>query len=80
MADLIETYYMEHVKKSNEVDEFFYTQAKFAFEHGDHNRMEGLFERIIEYVIVAFDLWDNSFTKNENHEISRLLALRYQSQ
>ena len=49
---------MEHVKKSNEVDEFFYTQAKFAFEHGDHNRMEGLFERIIEYVIVAFDLWN----------------------
>jgi hypothetical protein len=39
---------MEHVKKTNEIDEFFYNQCIFAFNHGDTGRMEGLFERIIE--------------------------------
>ncbi|CDW74389.1 UNKNOWN [Stylonychia lemnae] len=68
LADLLETYYMEHVKKTNEVDDYFYEQLIFAFEHGDNARMENLFERVIE------------FTRNQNKELSRLLALRYQQQ
>eukprot|EP00347_Sterkiella_histriomuscorum_P016317 403353649 len=68
LADLLETYYMEHVKKVNEVDDFFYEQLQFAFEHGDHSRMENLIERVIE------------FTRNEKKEFSRLLAQRYKSE
>ena len=48
MADLIETYYLEHVKKSNEVDEYFYKQLTYAFEHGEETRMESLIDRVIE--------------------------------
>jgi hypothetical protein len=39
---------MEHVKKTNDVDEFFYKLCKYAFENGDENRMEEFFERVIE--------------------------------
>jgi hypothetical protein len=49
VADLIETYYLEHVKKSNEVDDFFYKQLIYSFEHGEEARMEQLIDRVIEY-------------------------------
>ena len=51
MADLVEVYYLEHVKKINEVDEFFYDLLKYSFEHGEQNRMESLIDRVIEYKI-----------------------------
>jgi hypothetical protein len=40
VADLIETYYLEHVKKTNEVDDFFYKQLTYSFEKGEETRME----------------------------------------
>ncbi len=48
MADLIECYYLEHVKKTNEADEFFYKQLQYAFEKGEETRMEQLIDRVIE--------------------------------
>jgi hypothetical protein len=36
------------VKKTNEVDDFFYKICKYSFEHGNEARMETLFDRIIE--------------------------------
>ena len=49
VADLVEVYYLEHVKKINEVDEFFYEILKYSFEHGEQARMESLIDRVIEY-------------------------------
>jgi hypothetical protein len=48
VADLLEIYYMEHVKKTNDIDDYFYTQCKFAFQHGDEKRMDDFMERVIE--------------------------------
>jgi len=48
VADLIETYYLEHVKKTNEFDEYFYNQLTYAFEKGEESRMEQLIDRVIE--------------------------------
>jgi hypothetical protein len=48
VADLMETYYIEHVKKTNEVDDFFYKIMKIAFEYGEESRMESLIDRVIE--------------------------------
>lgn len=48
MADLIDIYFLEHVKKVNSADEFFYKLCKFAFEHGDEARMESFIDRVIE--------------------------------
>jgi hypothetical protein len=64
VADLVETYYLEHVKKTNEVDEFFYKLIQFSYEHGEGMRMESLVDRVIE------------FTKNENQDLARMLAIR----
>ena len=50
VADLLETYYNEHIKKTNDVDEFFYHQCKVAFEYGEEARVEGLIDRIIEQI------------------------------
>jgi hypothetical protein len=51
VADLVEVYYLEHVKKINEVDEFFYDLLKYSFEHGEQTRMESLIDRVIEYIL-----------------------------
>jgi len=48
VADLVEVYYLEHVKKINEVDEFFYDLLKYSFENGEQARMESLIDRVIE--------------------------------
>jgi hypothetical protein len=48
VADLIETYYLEHVKKTNEFDDYFYNQLTYAFEKGEEARMEQLIDRVIE--------------------------------
>ena len=45
---MLETYFMEHVKKTDDVDNFFYSLCFYCFAHGDPKRMESLFERIIE--------------------------------
>ena len=44
----MEIYYIEHVKKTNDVDEFFYKLCKFVFEHGDESRVETFIDRVIE--------------------------------
>lgn len=59
---------MEHVKKTNEVDEFFYELLQYAFEHGDQAKMESLIDRVIE------------FTRNENQDLARILAMRQMEQ
>ena len=48
MIDLLETYYVEHVKKTNDVDDFFYQLCSFVFENGDEARVEAFFDRLIE--------------------------------
>ena len=58
---------MEHVKKipdQGAVDDFFYTQCLFAFEHGDEGKMGEFFDRVIQ------------FTSNKNHQLARLLGQR----
>lgn len=45
---MLETYYMEHVKKTNDIDEFFYRMCQLGFEHGTEDRMEQLLDRVIE--------------------------------
>lgn len=68
-------YYLEHVKKINEVDEFFYDILKYSFEHGEQARMESLIDRVIEYKIFLY-LFSIRFTRNENQDLARLLAMR----
>ena len=53
MADLVEVYYLEHVKKVNEVDDYFYQILKYSFENGEQTRMESLIDRVIEYVSIC---------------------------
>jgi hypothetical protein len=39
MADLWLYYFVEHAKKAEDFDEFFYTNCKFALEKGETSRM-----------------------------------------
>lgn len=59
---------MEHVKKTNDVDEFFYELLKYAFEHGEQDKMEQLIDRVIE------------FTRNANQDLARIIAMRQMEQ
>lgn len=54
VSDVLEIYFVEHVKKTEDVDDFLYKIAKYAFENGDRLRCQGIFERIIEYVDSRF--------------------------
>jgi hypothetical protein len=65
---LLETYFNEHAKKANDIDEFFYKMCAYAFEHGDEARVETFFDRVIE------------FTRNAKQDIPRMLANRQFSQ
>jgi len=44
----MEVYFQEHVKKTNDVDDFFYRMCAYVFERGDEGRTETFFDKIIE--------------------------------
>lgn len=44
----METYFVEHVKKTNDTDDFFYRMCKLVFENGDESRVETFFDRVVE--------------------------------
>lgn len=48
VIDLMETYFQEHVKKTNDTDELFYRMCEFVFQKGDEGRVEVFFDRVIE--------------------------------
>lgn len=64
MIDLLDVYYVEHAKKLNDIDDFFYGLCLYVFEKGDEARVEAFFDKTIEY------------TRNANHELPRKLAHR----
>ncbi len=65
MVDILEIYFVEHVKKIAEngaVDDFFIEICKFALEKGDRQRAQGVIERIIGH------------TGNKRQELADLLG------
>lgn len=68
MVDLLEVYFVEHVKKvpKNEaVDDYFVELCKYAVDHGDVKRCQRLLERVIAH------------TNNKRPEIAFYLAGTY---
>jgi hypothetical protein len=51
VSDILEIYFIEHVKKMNDVDDFLLKQCVFAFEQGDKTRTARILEKIIEYFV-----------------------------
>ena len=77
MADILDVYFREHIKKGSEPDEFFWNICKVAFAGGERKRMEPIFEKIIEYYLPLNLNQIVRFTRNANHELSQLLADSY---
>jgi len=53
MVDILEVYFVEHVKKSKDyegVEPFLAEKCKFALDNGDRKRAQSILERIAGFV------------------------------
>ena len=68
VVDILEIYFVEHVKKIKDfaaVDDYFVELCEYAMEHGERQRCQGIFERIIGH------------TNNRKPRLAEILAISY---
>lgn len=71
MVDILEIYFVEHVKKVKDfgaVDDYLVELSRFAVEKGDAGRVQDVLERIIGH------------TNNKRYELSDMLACSLRDQ